>query len=85
MFHGLYFPLYESFKTLFRDNFNLEEGSFKLYGASAVLSGIIINCITNPFWLVRTRMQAEIFRSLSDENYRSKYSLNLFKTMRLIQ
>ena len=35
--------------------------------------------------MVRTRMQAEIFRSLSETNYRSKYPLNLFKTMRIIQ
>ena len=85
MFHAMYFPLYESFKGYFRDTLNLKEGSFSLYGLSAVFSGVIINCITNPFWMVRTRMQAEIFRSMSEDNYRSKYPLNLFKTMRIIQ
>ena len=82
---ALYFPLYEGCKSYFRDNFEFAEGSFKLYGASAVISGVIVNCITNPLWMVRTRMQSEIFRSLSEENYRSKYPINLFKTMRIIQ
>ena len=84
MFHAMYFPMYEGFKDFFRETFSLEEGSFRLYAMSAVASGIITNCITNPFWMVRTRMQAEIFRSLSEKDYRSKYPLNLFKTMRMI-
>ena len=85
MFHAMYFPMYEGFKSFFRENLQLEEGSFSLYAVSAVVSGVISNCITNPFWMVRTRMQAETFRSMSESNYRSKYPLNLFKTMRLIQ
>ena len=84
MFHAMYFPLYEGFKDLYRDSFALEEGSFRLYAVAAVSSAVISNCISNPFWMVRTRMQAEVFRSLSEENYRSKYPLNLFKTMRMI-
>ena len=85
MFHAMYFPMYETFKSFFRDSMSLEEGSFSLYAFSASFSGIISNCITNPFWMVRTRMQAETFRSLSEESYRSRYSLNMFKTMRMIQ
>lgn len=84
MFHALYFPLYEACKSYFHNNHGLEEGTFRLYGVSAVLSGIVINCITNPFWMVRTRMQSEVFHSQGEKNYRSKYSLNLFKTMRII-
>mmetsp|Transcript_1093 Transcript_1093/g.1648 ORF Transcript_1093/g.1648 Transcript_1093/m.1648 type:complete len:81 (+) Transcript_1093:342-584(+) len=80
----MYFPMYEAFKNFFRDTLQLEEGSFSLYAASATVSGIISNCITNPFWMVRTRMQAETFRSMSEANYRSKYPLNLFKTMHMI-
>lgn len=84
MFHALYFPLYEQAKDFSRQTLQLEEGSFSLYAVSATVSGILINCITNPFWMVRTRMQAEIFRSMCEDNYRSKYPLNIFKTMRII-
>lgn len=84
MFHAMYFPMYEGFKDFFRNNFDLEEGTFSLYAISAVSGGVISNCITNPFWMVRTRMQAEIFRELSAKNYRAKYPLNLFKTMHII-
>lgn len=84
MFNAMYFPMYEGFKKHFRESFELEEGSFRLYGCSAVASGLISNVITNPFWMVRTRMQAETFRSMCEQNYRSKYSLNLFKNIWLI-
>ena len=30
-------------------------------------------------------MQAEIFRSMSQENYKAKYPMNLFKTMGIIK
>ena len=76
--------MYEFSKGIFRDSFGFKEGTFSLYAVSATVSGAISNVISNPFWMVRTRMQAEIFRSLSEENYRSKYPLNLFKTMRII-
>merc|ERR1712151_1152482 len=49
------------------------------------MGGVICNCISNPLWLVRTRMQAEVFRSLNEANYRSKYPANILKTLRIIQ
>lgn len=61
-----------------------QENDFKLYSLSASIAGISCNLITNPFWVVRTRMQAEIFRSLCDKNYETKYPLNIFKAMRRI-
>ena len=80
-FHAMYFPMYVGFKGFFKENFHLEENTFELYAVSASLSGVISNCITNPFWMVRTRMQAETFRSMCEENYSRKYPHNLFKTM----
>lgn len=84
MFHAMYFPIYECFKDFYRDTIGLQEGSFALYAFAASSGGVISNCITNPFWMVRTRMQAEIFHSMSQENYSRKYPMNLFKTMRII-
>jgi len=80
-FHTLYFPLYEKAKQKAKENFGWQEGSFKLYSLSASAAGITCNIITNPFWLVRTRMQAEIFRSMCEHNYNSKYPHNIFKAM----
>lgn len=63
LFHTIYLPLYEKAKIYFRDTYGWRDESFKLYAASAGMSGLFSNVITNPFWVVRTRMQGEIFRS----------------------
>jgi solute carrier family 25 folate transporter 32 len=84
-FHTLYFPLYESIKGNFKAHYGWQENSFKLYSASASIAGITCNIITNPFWVVRTRMQAEIFRSMCDKTYESKYPTNVFCAMARIQ
>lgn len=73
MFHTIYFPLYEKCKLYFKEKYNWHEESFSLYSASAGISGLFCNVVTNPFWVVRTRMQAEIFRSASQEHYERVY------------
>lgn len=85
LFHTLYFPLYEKIKNNFKDSLEWEEGSFALYSISAGIAGLTCNIITNPFWLVRTRMQAEIFRSQCENNYKRQYPKNLLKCMFQIQ
>ena len=84
LFHMMYLPLYEVMKGEIQRRTAWDQNSFALYASAAALSGAICNCISNPFWMVRTRMQAEIFRSMSKENYQRKYPLNLFKAMRII-
>jgi solute carrier family 25 (mitochondrial folate transporter), member 32 len=84
MFHTIYFPMYEAIKHHYRTNLGLQEGSFALYGCASATAGALCNVLSNPFWMVRTRMQAEIFRSACEENYRSKYPLNIFKAMKHI-
>lgn len=80
-FHTLYFPLYEGTKGYFKRTLGWHENDFKLYSLSASLAGICCNVITNPFWVVRTRMQAEIFRTLCDKTYVTKYPMNIFKAL----
>jgi hypothetical protein len=46
-----------------------KEGSFQFYSIPAAVAGITCNVLTNPFWVVRTRMQAEIFRSSCEIHY----------------
>ena len=35
LFHTIYFPIYEKQKLLYKDNFEWDENSFKLYALSA--------------------------------------------------
>ena len=85
LFNMMYMPIYETFKKKFVEWYGFEEESFLLYQASATSAGAICNVISNPLWLVRVRMQAEAFRSLNEQNYKSKYPLNIFKTLRIVQ
>ena len=55
-FHTLYFPMYEAIKLQCQSTLGWHEGDFYLYSMSAAIAGITCNVITNPFWLVRTRM-----------------------------
>ena len=73
LFHTIYFPLYERVKQHFKKTKGWQEDTFKLYAVSAGLSGFFCNVVTNPFWVVRTRMQAEIFRSPTQLHYESTY------------
>ena len=84
MFHTIYFPMYEKIKMVYKKEMGFEENSFALYALASGSAGALCNCISNPFWMVRTRMQAEIFRSSSEANYQTKYPLNIFKAMRII-
>ena len=80
LFHTLYFPLYEKSKLHFKDKYGWADDSFRLYSVSAGLSGLFCNVVTNPFWVVRTRMQAEIFRSNCEHHYKRTYK-GIFHSM----
>lgn len=84
MFHTIYFPTYETIKKFYVNSLGMKDDSFGLFALASGSAGAICNCISNPFWMVRTRMQAEIFRSASEVDYKSKYPLNIFKAMRII-
>jgi hypothetical protein len=73
LFHTIYFPLYEKAKLYFKERNGWQDDSFKLYSVSAGISGFFCNVVTNPFWVVRTRMQAEIFRSSCQGHYERTY------------
>lgn len=56
LFHTLYFPIYEHQKLYFAKKYGWNENSFRLYSLSAGSAGLFCNIVTNPFWVVRTRM-----------------------------
>lgn len=64
VFNALYLPFYEHIKSEFRTEgdktgflgLNWREGDPKLYAVSAGVAGTVCNVVTNPLWVVRTRM-----------------------------
>jgi solute carrier family 25 folate transporter 32 len=61
-----------------------KENDTMMYASSAALAGSFCNLMTNPLWVIRTRMQAEIFLNPSLEHFNKKYShgpLSVFKNM----
>ena len=63
IFHSIYFPVYEGLRRKLSKEFNLDKSDFVIVTTSSAFTGILCNVITNPLWLVRIRMQAEVFRS----------------------
>lgn len=73
LFHSVYFPWYEKLRLGLSEKLDLPKSNFKVVGISSAMAGILCNLITNPLWLVRTRMQAEVFRVQSQAHYSRKY------------
>lgn len=65
LFHSIYFPVYERLRIELAKQFHVEKYNPKVVSLSSAMTGILWNIITNPLWLVRVRMQAEIFRESS--------------------
>lgn len=56
VFNTIYFPVYDMIKTRLKKDYAFEEDSVSFYSLSAGLAGCVTNTITNPFWMLRTRM-----------------------------
>jgi solute carrier family 25 (mitochondrial folate transporter), member 32 len=78
VFNTIYFPIYELFKSRLKQRFQWQENEIKLYSSSAALAGTMSNFITNPLWVVRTRMQSEIFDNGCQEHFNRKYNHGVF-------
>ena len=83
MFHSLYFALYEKTKEALLNSPRFEENSLSLISIASGFAGAVCNFVTNPFWLVRTRMMSEIFRSSSESHYDKQYK-GVLQAMRKI-
>ena len=87
IFNTLYFPMYQLTKDTLRDSYGYKSNSNSLYALSAGIAGTICSVITNPLWLVRTRMQVEIFHNNCETHYKQRYShgfFSVFKNVYLI-
>jgi solute carrier family 25 folate transporter 32 len=56
IFFGLYWPIYESMKVSLTDNTSISLPGVHIL--SAVVAEATANIITNPLWVIRTRIQA---------------------------
>jgi hypothetical protein len=63
----------------------MKEGDVRLYAWSAGLAGTACNIMTNPLWMVRVRMQSEIFNNPSMEAYNKKFGHGLFSVVRIMK
>mmetsp|Transcript_6791 Transcript_6791/g.5937 ORF Transcript_6791/g.5937 Transcript_6791/m.5937 type:complete len:259 (+) Transcript_6791:15-791(+) len=74
VFHSIYFPIYERLRLHFSEKFGLEKSSLKVVFMSCGIAGTFSSILTNPMWMIRTRMQAEIFKSKGKPNYQNNYN-----------
>lgn len=74
MFHSIYFPLYEIAKIHFSERFNAPTDSFKVVAYSSAMTGAFCNVVTNPFWLVKTRIQSEVYRIENISSHQEHHS-----------
>ena len=63
----------------------MKQGDVKLYAVSAGLAGTTCNVLSNPLWMVRVRMQSEIFNDSCMNNFRKKYGFGLFSLWRIMK
>lgn len=61
LFLGIYWYSYENMKTILGRNYDLPLPL--LHIASATSSAFVADCVSNPLWVVRTRLQTEYLHS----------------------
>ncbi|EAR84652.2 carrier protein (macronuclear) [Tetrahymena thermophila SB210] len=79
LFHSLFFTIYNQMKPFIKNHMTDTPLVIQHICASTI-TGFICDTLTNPLWVVRTRLQVQHMHQDS-----SKYSDGLFKTFRKIQ
>eukprot|EP01022_Parablepharisma_sp_SALTPOND_P006205 TRINITY_DN1251_c0_g1_i1.p1 TRINITY_DN1251_c0_g1~~TRINITY_DN1251_c0_g1_i1.p1 ORF type:complete len:196 (+),score=9.92 TRINITY_DN1251_c0_g1_i1:325-912(+) len=64
----IYFDLYERFKKIVQD-YTQEQTTFVCFAIPSVLSGILTNLVLCPLWNLRTRIQADIYRGVTNDGF----------------
>ena len=73
----IYFDLYERFKKVVREESHVQN-SFTLFAIPSMLSGFISSLVLCPLWVLRTRIQADIYRGVSENE------ISLIRTLRQV-
>jgi solute carrier family 25 folate transporter 32 len=61
MFWALYFPVYNGVKEYLHDSTRLKHHEASLHCVSAITAAFVADVISNPLWVVRTRMMTDIY------------------------
>jgi solute carrier family 25 folate transporter 32 len=68
-FHSLYFSLYYHVKNDIIPNYIDPRRTNLINFTSAVLTGLVTDTLTNPFWVLRTRIQSEFLHNPNEIKY----------------
>lgn len=60
LFWAIYFPMFNGIKGLIQDNSVIRNPSSQ-YCVAAIGAAVVADCVSNPFWVVRTRMMTDIY------------------------
>ena len=85
VFNTVYFPLYEYTKTEMQSRTTMTTSDPKMYAISAGIAGTLCNVFTNPLWMVRVRMQSEIFNNPDMANFKRKFGNGVFSLFRIMR
>ncbi|CAD8067703.1 unnamed protein product [Paramecium sonneborni] len=71
LFHSLFFPIYKWNKEILEIKYQIS--GFYNHAIATVLTGFLCDLITNPLWLIRTRMQTEYLHDHNHIKYKSVF------------
>lgn len=77
IFHSLFFLLYESLKTKIIDEGYSHETA---YLSGTMIAGSLCNIVTNPIWVVRTRLMAQYLHHESN-HYKTTAPFSIIRQM----
>jgi solute carrier family 25 folate transporter 32 len=80
IFWSCYFPCYESFKTLLADASGSTPDSSRVHLAAAGSAGLVTDVITNPLWVVRTRLTTQALVDRTGQRHYASMS-HAFRTI----
>ncbi|CAI2373782.1 unnamed protein product [Moneuplotes crassus] len=83
IFNSIYFPIYEKLRLTFAESYGQDKSSFSVVASSCSIAGLISSILTNPMWVVRTRMITEEFKAQGIPDYEIKYK-GLYRSIRRV-
>ncbi|CAD8149582.1 unnamed protein product [Paramecium pentaurelia] len=71
IFHSLFFPLYKWNKEILENSYGI--CGFQNHLMATIITGFVCDLITNPLWLIRTRMQTQYLHDHNHPKYTSVF------------
>jgi solute carrier family 25 folate transporter 32 len=80
LFWGIYWCAYDQFKDIFGKSFP-ESSSHINHLCSAILAGTVGDIVSNPFWVIRTRIQTQMLHSTDNIYLETPSTMQTFRTI----